>query len=127
LHEERRAARRPDNRAVYEVVIALEPDPERRHGRVFPAGNDRRGSQLRTAFEATLARAGISGFRFHDLRHTAASHLRMTNRYAHLSPAHLRGAVERLAGLTPALERTASAHDSAQSGRIEPIVSRADA
>lgn len=76
--------------------------------------------QIRTAFETAMTRAGLKGFRFHDLRHTAASHLvmrgasladvkevlghadlKMTLRYAHLSPAHLRGAVDRLDGLTP--------------------------
>ena len=57
--------------------------------------------------------------------------LRMTNRYAHLSPAHLRGAVERLEGLTASAQRAdsraASAQDSAQSGKIEPVVTQADA
>ena len=121
----------PIGRAVYEAPIALEPDPARRRGRLFPSGNDRRGSQIRTAFDAALTRAGIGGFRFHDLRHTAASHLvmrgaslqdvkevlghsdlRMTLRYAHLSPAHLRGAVDRLDGLTDGTPPAPSADPS---------------
>lgn len=129
----------PINRAVYEALIALEPEAVRRTGRVFPSGNDRRGSQIRAAFEAALTRAGIAGFRFHDLRHTAASHLvmrgatlqevkeilghadlRMTLRYAHLSPAHLRGAVDRLDGLTA--PPPPMAHDRACSDILGDVV-----
>ena len=74
---------------------------------------------MRAAFEKAVERAGLWDFRFHDLRHTAASHLAMrgrplkeiqevlgeksfsmTLRYAHLSPMHLRTAVEALDGLT---------------------------
>lgn len=125
----------PINRAVYEALIALEPDASQRTGLLFRKRDDRAWGQIRTAFEAALTRAGIAGFRFHDLRHTAASHLvmrgaslqevkeilghadlTMTLRYAHLSPAHLRGAVERLEGLTAgAGSRAASAHESAHS------------
>ena len=36
--------------------------------------------QIRTVFEKAVERAGLLYFRFHDLRHTAASHLAMRGR-----------------------------------------------
>ena len=72
---------------------------------------------IRNGFEAAVKRAGITKhIRFHDLRHTFASHLvmkgvdlrtvaklmghrdiRVTMRYAHLAPEHLQAAVDVLA------------------------------
>jgi integrase len=71
-------------------------------------------SSFHHAFERAVERAGIEDFNFHDLRHTCASHLAMSGaplldiaailghkqlsmvkRYAHLSPTHLRGVLER--------------------------------
>jgi site-specific recombinase XerD len=75
----------------------------------IPYGN------VRKSFESALSIAKIKDFRFHDLRHTFASHLvmngsdirtvqqlmghkeiKMTMRYSHLSKAHLQDAVGKL-------------------------------
>jgi integrase len=92
-----------------------------REGRIFLS--QRSGQPLqhpRHWFEPALIEAKISGFHWHDLRHTFASRLRMagtalediadllghkslmmTKRYAHLGPSRLHEVVARLSGMKP--------------------------
>lgn len=82
-------------------------------GFVFPGHNGRRLDNIKKSWVALLKRAKIVGFRWHDLRHTFASKLvmndkslnvvrallghsdiKMTLRYAHLSPGSMAAAVE---------------------------------
>lgn len=79
---------------------------------VFQRKDGTKFRKMRTGFENAVKRAGIPHVRFHDLRHTFASHLvmggvdirtvqellghkdiRMTMRYSHLAPDHMKNAV----------------------------------
>jgi len=90
----------PMRQVVYNVLASL---PEPREGRVWRLRN------IRTAFENAVAVAKLDNFHFHDCRHHFASwfmmrggqlqalkeilghaDLKMTLRYAHLAPEHLR-------------------------------------
>ena len=103
LLEERAKHRRTDTDLVFP-------------GRAKPKpGQPWKPLDLRAAFEAALRRAKVEDFRWHDLRHSAASYLAMNGaslpeiaavlghktlamvkRYAHLSDAHTAGVVERM-------------------------------
>jgi len=93
------------------LIIGKAPDAP-----VFESRKGEPYRSMRTAFNTACKRAGITDFRWHDLRHTYASHLvmagvdlatvkellghksiEMTLRYTHLSQDHKRQAVDRLA------------------------------
>lgn len=82
---------------------------------LFPGANPGKPVDLRQPWEKALKQTGIEDFRFHDLRHSAASYLAMNGaslneiaavlghktlsmvqRYAHLSESHKAGVVERM-------------------------------
>ena len=113
-----------ERRAVPLVGAALDMMRDRARIRridtnlVFPGRRRREGTQplnIQNAWNAAVSRAGLKDFRFHDLRHTAASYLamngatlpeiaailghktlNMVQRYAHLSETHVSGVVERM-------------------------------
>jgi len=99
---------------------------------VYVFTNPRTGEpykSVQTSFETALKRAEIRDFRFHDLRHTFASHLvmagvdltsirellghkslAMTIRYAHLAPGHKRRAINMLDKVLKSTQEEALLH-----------------
>jgi integrase len=82
---------------------------------VFPRKDGQRGIDITKAWKNAVKRAHLANFRFHDLRHSAASYLamngaslteiaevlghktlQMVKRYSHLSEAHTAGVVARM-------------------------------
>jgi integrase len=103
----------PINQTLYQELSALPHN--KKGGYVFTDKNGRPLGDIKKAFTSALKKAGIENFRFHDLRHTFASHLvmqgvnlksdqqlmghkdiKMTIRYSHLSPEYVQEAIEKL-------------------------------
>lgn len=103
----------PMNDFLYGILIKLPHHISSSYVFFKPDGS--RFRDIGARFKRVLKRAGLPDIRFHDLRHTFASHLVMagvdlptvqkllghrdiktTMRYAHLASDHLRSAVERL-------------------------------
>ena len=105
----------PLNEDMIELIKSLENNAS---DFVFLSTKGERLYSVRKPFEIALKIAGILNFRFHDLRHTFASHfvmnggdlltlkeilghssMQMVERYAHLAAAHKRRQINNLHGL----------------------------
>ena len=106
----------PMNGIVVDVLGAWWDQFNATGGLIFPSKSGEKFDNVNKAWRGVLHDAGISDFRWHDLRHTFASWLmmksvdlntvrellghsdiKMTLRYAHLAPEHKANAVARLA------------------------------
>ena len=125
----------PVNDDLTELFKSIRQRVQLRSEYVFCDKKGRAFSEIKTSFKATLRRAKIENFRFHDMRHTFASHfvmrggslkelqemlghktIAMTMRYAHLSQEHKKKAVNLLNGLTASQNDTC--HKSVTSGNV---------
>jgi integrase len=103
----------PINQTLYEELSRLSGQSDSEY--VFSNGDGQKFGDIKKGFAMALKRAEIEDFHFHDLRHTFGSHLvmqgidlrtvqqlmghkdiKMTMRYAHLSPEYVQEAIGRL-------------------------------
>jgi len=118
LHETKNGERRvlPLAGVALEMLRERKQETSRSDDLIFPGRTDKtQPVDLRTPFETALKKAQIEDFRWHDLRHSAASYLAMNGaslaeiaeilghktlamvkRYAHLSEQHTASVVERM-------------------------------
>ncbi|HHF0608841.1 TPA: tyrosine-type recombinase/integrase [Pseudomonas aeruginosa] len=105
----------PMNREALAIIETWKDQHTRDSGYVFPSKDGKRLDNVNTSWEGVLKLAKVTGFRWHDLRHTFASKLvmagvplntvrdllghsdlAMTLRYAHLAPDSKAAAVDLL-------------------------------
>ena len=115
LHDTKNGEKRelPVNEQVKNTLVAVRKNPSSEY--IFCKENGNHLGDIKKTFLTALRKSSIKDFKFHDLRHTFASHLvmsgidlntvrdllghksiQMTVRYAHLSPNHKQRAVEDL-------------------------------
>jgi integrase len=131
----------PINTTVEDVLNEIPHSVESVH--VFTNRNGSPYRDMKKSFHTAIRSAGIHDFKFHDLRHTFASHLvmagidltsvkelmghkslTMTMRYSHLSPTHKRKAVNTLDQvLNNGGEVKVSSQFGSQSEEITPTAS----
>ncbi len=102
------------DRAI-EVLNQIPKTPNNAYIFASPVKEGEPIKEIKKAFKKALRKAGIEDFRFHDLRHTFASHyqmttndeqglrellghksVNMTKRYAHLSLKHIKDGIDAL-------------------------------
>ncbi|MFC2062196.1 tyrosine-type recombinase/integrase, partial [Elusimicrobiota bacterium] len=105
----------PINNVLLKFFKSYKDNIDAKSRYVFLNSKGKEYRDIRKPFKKALDNAGIKNFRFHDLRHTFASHLvmngveimtiskflghksiEMTMRYAHLSPGYKAKAIEKL-------------------------------
>lgn len=133
----RRLKTLPMNRAVREGIEWLFKHRYGDYLFMWPWGDRLCRTTVHYAFKRACREAGVKKFRFHDLRHTAASYLvmggvdlptvkeilghreiEMTLRYSHLAPAHKAKAVKRLGEVLENIQKV-QAEEKANEGQKE--------